>query len=117
MFKPRSSVCRAFQIIQNDTKIVIIPWYFQFLSKFLNFCVGDYVGGHRGAKLSHILEDELEQCASFDTGILLRSRNGIMVSPEKAPKTYMLWGLKLCELRQNQISTRDCISQNNQREN
>ena len=48
MLKSHSSVCRAFQDIQIDTKIVIIPWDFQLLNKFLNFCVGDCVGGHPG---------------------------------------------------------------------
>ena len=37
-----------------------------------------------------------------------------MVSPEKPPKTYTFWGLKLRGLRQNQISTRECISENDQ---
>ena len=38
-----------------------------------------------------------------------------MVLSEKPPKTYMLRGLKLRGLRQNQLSTREFISQNDQR--
>ena len=66
-------------------------------------------------KLSHILKDALENCASFDTSTVIGSLWGIMVSFKKPPKTYTFWGLKLRGLVQNQISTRDCISQNDQR--
>ena len=76
MLKSHSSVFRAFQIIQNDTKIVIIPWDFQLLNTFFNFCVGDCVGGHRRAKLSHISEDAPEKCASFDTSTVVGSQRG-----------------------------------------
>ena len=68
-------------------------------------------------KLSHISKDALENCASFDTSTVIGSLWGIMVSFKKPPKTYTFWGLKLRGLVQNQISTRDCISQNDQRKN
>ena len=41
-----SSVGRAFEIIQNDMKIVTFPWDFKVENPCFNFCVGVYVGGH-----------------------------------------------------------------------
>ena len=84
-------------------------------NSFSNFCVGDCVGGQRWAKLSQILKDALKNCASFDTSTVIGSHWGIMVLIEKPPKTYGFRGLELRGLVQNQISTRDCISQNDQR--
>ena len=60
ILNPHGSACKAFQIIQNDTKIDIVPWGFQLVNKLLNCCVGDYVGGHRGAKLSPRSKDALD---------------------------------------------------------
>ena len=84
-------------------------------NRFLNFCVGNYVGGQRREKFSHDSKDALKNSASFDTNMVTESDRGNMVSPEKPFKTYTLRGLKLRGLRQNQISTRGCISQINQR--
>ena len=68
-------------------------------NQFLNFCVGDYVGGQLRAKLLQNSKDALEHFASFDTEMVTESDRGNMVSPEKPFKTYTLRGLKLRGLR------------------
>ena len=59
-----SSVCRAFEIIQNDTKIVTIPWGSTVKNKFWDFCVGDYVGFLKPIKtidnLKKFIQNEME---------------------------------------------------------
>ena len=56
-------------------------------NQFLNFCVGDYVGGQLRAKLLQNSKDALEHFASFDTEMVTESDRGNMVSPEKS-QTY-----------------------------
>ena len=46
ILKKQSSVCRAFKIHKNDTKMDTILWDSQVENPFLSFCVGDYVGGN-----------------------------------------------------------------------
>ena len=65
------SVCRAFKIIQNGTKIVTISWGTKVEILFLNFCVGETVGVHHATKFLHDSKDALENCTSFDTSIII----------------------------------------------
>ena len=44
-----SSVCRAWKMLSNDTKISMIPWDPDIKNAFWNFCVGEIVGGQRRA--------------------------------------------------------------------
>ena len=73
---------------------------------------GRNVGVHHATKFLYDSKDALEDCASFDTSITIEERWGIMVSPEKPPKTYTLRGLKLRGLTQNQISNPSYLYQN-----
>ena len=74
--------------------------------------MGETVGLHDGTQFLYNSKDALEDCASFDTSIAIEGWWGIMVSPEKPPKTYALRGLKLRGLRQNQISHPSYLYQN-----
>ena len=40
-----SSVCRAWKIISNDTKITMVPWESDIKNSFWNICVGVWVSG------------------------------------------------------------------------
>ena len=53
-----------------------------------NFCVGICVDGHLATNFLHKSKDALEDCASFDTNMVIGGRKGIIVSFEKPFKTY-----------------------------
>ena len=64
-----------------------------------NFCVGVYIGGHLATNFLHKSKDAEEDCASFDTSIVIGGRRGIIVSFKKPAKTYTFCGFKLRGLR------------------
>ena len=74
--------------------------------------MGETVGVHHSTKFSYYSNDALKDCVSFDTSIAIEGWWGIMVLPEKPPKTYTLRGLKLRGLTQNQISNPSYLYQN-----
>ena len=53
----KSSVCRAFEIIRDDIKIITFPWGFKVENPCFNFCVGVYVGGHLATNFLHKSKD------------------------------------------------------------
>ena len=58
-------------MVQDDTKIVTIPWDFKVGIPCLNFCVGDYVGGHHATNFLSESKDALENSKSFDTSLVI----------------------------------------------
>ena len=69
-----SSVCRAWEIISNDTKISMIPWEPDIKNSFWNFCVGVWVGGQPWTNFSQSSKDAPYHCASFDITFVTEQR-------------------------------------------
>ena len=98
------SVCRAWKIISNDTKISIIPWEPDIKNSFLNFCVGVWVGGQPWTNFLFISKDALFDCASFDTSIVTGRPWEDIVLFEKLLEKSILRGLKLRRFDWNSIN-------------
>ena len=98
------SVCRAWKIISNDTKISIIPWEPDIQNSFLNICVGVWVSGQPRANFSYISTDAKLNFASFDTSIVTGRRWGKIVLCKKLLEKYILRWLKLRRFDQNQVN-------------
>ena len=68
------SACGAFEIIQNDIKIGTIPWDFKVENPCFYFCVGENVGGQLATNFLHTSKDAPEDCASFDSSMVIEER-------------------------------------------
>ena len=99
-----SSVCRAWEIISNDTKISMIPWEPDIKNSFWNFCVGVWVGGQPWTNFSQSSKDAQFNCASFDTSIVFGGRWGKIVLFKKLLEKRILRGLKLHRFDSNPIN-------------
>ena len=74
-------------------------------NQLFDFCVGVWVGGHSPATLSHTSKDAQFNFTSFDTNLMGAIGRRKKAMTEKQSKKWILRGLKLRGLRQNQIST------------
>ena len=64
-----SSDCSAWKMIKNDAKLESISWDLKIENRFLNFCVGVWVGGHLATIFSQRSKDAHENSTSFDTNL------------------------------------------------
>ena len=89
-----ASICKAFEIIQNDIKISIFSLVSKVKIQFLNFRVGESVGERHGTQFWFESKDELEDLASFDAKRENWCVNNLSLYPSIVSKSYQ-WGIVL----------------------